>query len=71
MRSERRGRRLDGKAGELKNKQRARQQKATNKRKPVHPDNQAAYDAFTGDGGDASELEADDSELSENEEEGE
>ena len=59
MRSGRRGRRLDGKTGELKRKQRARQQKATNKSKPVHPDNQAAYDAFMADKGDACELDAD------------
>ena len=69
MRSGRRGRRLDGKAGELKRKQCARQQKATNKSKPVHPDNQAAYGAFTGGDGDISELEADESEESDDEEE--
>ena len=61
MRSGRRGRRLDGKTGELKRKQRARQQKATNKSKPVHPDNQAAYDAFMADEGDVCELDADES----------
>ena len=62
IRSGRRGRRLDGKTGELKRKQCARQQKAANKSKPVHPDNQAAYEAFTGGDGDVSELEAEESE---------
>ena len=62
MRSGRHGRRLDGKAGEFKRKQCVRQQKAAIKSKPVHPDNQAAYEAFTGGDGDVSELEAEESE---------
>ena len=69
MRSGRRGRRLDGKTGELKRQQHARQQKATNKSKPVHPDSQAAYGAFMADEGDACELDADESDDKSDDEE--
>ena len=46
MRSGRRGRRLDKKSGVLKRKPCARQRLATLEAKPVHPDNQLAYDRF-------------------------